>query len=78
MLTFDERPGKRAMKRVDADVLGILLIDVQPFFLEGWMAGAWEPFMRRIEHLLGLATAYIHAATDCHLRAAGRAQGMAA
>jgi nicotinamidase-related amidase len=45
-------------KRVDPRSIGILLIDVQPFFLEGWMAGAFEPFMARIEHLLGLATAY--------------------
>ena len=45
-------------KRVDPESIGILLIDVQPFFLEGWMAGAFEPFMARIEHLLGLATAY--------------------
>ncbi|HET9659833.1 MAG TPA: isochorismatase family protein [Thermomicrobiales bacterium] len=46
------------VKRVDPDSIGILLIDVQPFFLEGWMAGAFEPFMARVEHLLGLATAY--------------------
>lgn len=44
------------MKRVDPASIGILLIDVQPVFLEGWMAGAFEPFMTRIEHLLGLAT----------------------
>ena len=46
------------MKRVDPNSIGVLLIDVQPFFLEGWMAGAFEPFMARVEHLLGLATAY--------------------
>jgi nicotinamidase-related amidase len=46
------------MKRVDPGTIGVLLIDVQPFFLEGWMAGAFEPFMARIEHLLALATAY--------------------
>ncbi len=46
------------MKRVDPTSIGVLLIDVQPFFLEGWMAGAFEPFMARIEHLLGLAAAY--------------------
>jgi len=46
------------MKRVDPTSIGVLLIDVQPFFLEGWMAGAFEPFMARIEHLLGLATVY--------------------
>lgn len=45
-------------KRVDPASIGILLIDVQPFFLEGWMAGAFEPFMARVEHLLGLSTAY--------------------
>lgn len=46
------------MKRVEPESIGVLLIDVQPFFLEGWMAGAFEPFMARIEHLLGLARAY--------------------
>jgi nicotinamidase-related amidase len=46
------------MKRVDPTSVGILLIDVQPFFLEGWMAGSFEPFITRVEHLLGLATAY--------------------
>lgn len=44
--------------RVDPESIGVLLIDVQPFFLEGWMAGAFEPFMVRVEHLLGLANAY--------------------
>jgi nicotinamidase-related amidase len=46
------------VKRVDPAAIGILLIDVQPFFLEGWMAGAFEPLMARVEHLLGLASAY--------------------
>ncbi len=46
------------VNRVDPNSIGVLLIDVQPFFLEGWMAGAFEPFMARVEHLLGLATAY--------------------
>jgi nicotinamidase-related amidase len=46
------------MQRVEPGSIGVLLIDVQPFFLEGWMAGAFEPFMTRVEHLLGLATAY--------------------
>ena len=46
------------MKRVDPASIGVLLIDVQPFFLEGWMAGSFEPFMTRIEHLLGVASAY--------------------
>lgn len=45
-------------KRVEPHSVGILLIDVQPFFLEGWMAGAFEPFMARVEHLLGIASAY--------------------
>jgi nicotinamidase-related amidase len=49
---------ERVMKRVEPGSIGVLLIDVQPFFLEGWMAGAFEPFMARVEHLLGLATAY--------------------
>lgn len=51
---MDERTQ---IKRVDPGSIGVLLIDVQPFFLEGWMAGAYEPFITRIEHLLGLTNA---------------------
>ncbi|HEY7033220.1 MAG TPA: isochorismatase family protein [Thermomicrobiales bacterium] len=40
------------------DDLAILVIDVQPSFLDGWMAGASEPLLARLEYLLGLATAY--------------------
>jgi nicotinamidase-related amidase len=43
---------------VRADDLAILVIDVQPFFLDGWMAGASEPLLARLEFLLGLATVY--------------------
>jgi nicotinamidase-related amidase len=43
---------------VNADDLAIVLIDVQPFFLEGWMSGETEPLMARLEFLLALATVY--------------------
>lgn len=43
---------------VRADDLAIVVIDVQPFFLEGWMAGEVEPLMSRLEFLLALATVY--------------------
>lgn len=42
----------------NADDLAIVVIDVQPFFLEGWMAGAAEPLLARLEFLLALATVY--------------------
>jgi len=41
-----------------ADDLAIVVIDVQPFFLEGWMAGETEPLLARLEFLLALATVY--------------------
>jgi nicotinamidase-related amidase len=41
-----------------AEDLAILVIDVQPYFLDGWMAGASEPLLARLEYLLGLATVY--------------------
>lgn len=40
------------------DDLAIVVIDVQPGFLDGWMAGPSEPVLARIELLLGLATVY--------------------
>ena len=40
------------------DDLAILVIDVQPYFLDGWMAGNSEPLLARLTHLFGLATAY--------------------
>ena len=43
---------------VDADDLAIVIIDVQPYFLDGWMAGESEPLFARLEFLLGLATVY--------------------
>src|SRR4051794_37021334 len=43
---------------VRPDDLAILVIDVQPFFLDGWMAGASEPLLARLEFLLGLVTVY--------------------
>ena len=41
-----------------ADDLAIVVIDVQPFFLNGWMAGPTEPLLARLEYLLGLATVF--------------------
>ena len=43
---------------VDPDDLAIVVIDVQPYFLEGWMAGAVEPLLTRLEFLFALATVY--------------------
>lgn len=43
---------------VRKDDLAILVIDVQPYFLEGWMDGAVEPLLARLEFLLGIATVY--------------------
>jgi nicotinamidase-related amidase len=43
---------------VDPDQLAIVVIDVQPGFLDGWMAGTSEPVLARIELLFGLATVY--------------------
>ena len=43
---------------VDPDDLAIVVIDVQPYFLDGWMAGAIEPLLARLEFLFALATVY--------------------
>jgi nicotinamidase-related amidase len=43
---------------VDPSDLAIVVIDVQPYFLDGWMAGASEPLLARLEFLLALATVY--------------------
>ncbi len=43
---------------VNADDLAIVVIDVQPFFLDGWMVGESEPLLARLEFLLALATVY--------------------
>ncbi|HEX5498508.1 MAG TPA: hypothetical protein VFX03_04740, partial [Thermomicrobiales bacterium] len=48
MMTLATRP----------DALALLIIDVQPYFLDGWMAGASEPLLARLEYLLALATVY--------------------
>ena len=37
------------------DNAAILLIDVQPFFLDGWMAGSADALLTRIEYLLAIA-----------------------
>lgn len=42
----------------NASELAIIVIDVQPFFLDGWMAGETEALLARLEFLLGLATVY--------------------
>lgn len=47
--------------RIRADDLAVVVIDVQPFFLEGWMAGGAGgagALLARLTMLLGLATAY--------------------
>ena len=43
---------------VALDDLAIVVIDVQPYFLEGWMAGESEPLLARLEFLFALATVY--------------------
>ena len=43
---------------VNGDDLAIVVIDVQPYFLDGWMAGPTEPLLARLEYLLGLATVF--------------------
>jgi nicotinamidase-related amidase len=43
---------------VQPEQLAILVVDVQPYFLDGWMAGESEPLLARLEYLLGLATVY--------------------
>jgi nicotinamidase-related amidase len=43
---------------VRQDDLAILVIDVQPFFLDGWMDGVSEPLLARLEFLLGIAAVY--------------------
>lgn len=44
--------------RPRSDELAVLLIDIQEFFLDGWMAGLSEPLLTRSEFLLGLANVY--------------------
>ena len=43
---------------VNANDLALVIIDVQPFFLDGWMAGETESLMSRLEFLLALSTVY--------------------
>ena len=43
---------------VDPRDLAIVVIDVQPYFLNGWMAGEAEPLLARLEFLFALATVY--------------------
>ena len=43
---------------VDPEDLAIVVIDVQPYFLNDWMAGESEPLLSRMEFLFALATVY--------------------
>jgi nicotinamidase-related amidase len=43
---------------IDPNDLAIVVIDVQPYFLDGWMAGESEPLLTRLEFLFALATVY--------------------
>jgi nicotinamidase-related amidase len=43
---------------IDPDDLAVVVIDVQPYFLDGWMAGSAEPLLARLEFLFALATVY--------------------
>jgi nicotinamidase-related amidase len=43
---------------VDPTDLAIVVIDVQPYFLDGWMSGESEPLLTRLEFLFALATVY--------------------
>ena len=43
---------------VDPNDLAIVVIDVQPYFLEGWMAAESEPLLARLKFLFALATVY--------------------
>ena len=43
---------------IDPSDLVIVVIDVQPYFLDGWMAGESEPLLARLEFLFALATVY--------------------
>jgi nicotinamidase-related amidase len=43
---------------ISASDLAIVVIDVQPYFLEGWMAGETDVLLARLEFLLALATVY--------------------
>ena len=43
---------------VDPYDLAIVVIDVQPYFLDGWMSGQSEPLLARLEFLFALATVY--------------------
>src|SRR5918992_331105 len=55
---------KRVMERSTMSRLRLmvdpsdLVIVVQPFFLNGWMAGQSEPLLARLEFLFALATVY--------------------
>src|SRR5215211_3447177 len=48
----------RSRLMVEPNDLAIVVIDVQPYFLDGWMAGESEPLLTRLEFLFALATVY--------------------
>ncbi len=48
----------RSRLMVDPGDLAIIVIDVQPYFLDGWMAVQSEPLLARLEFLFALATVY--------------------
>ena len=48
----------RSRTMVDPNELAIVVIDVQPYFLDGWMAGESEPLLARLEFLFALASVY--------------------
>jgi nicotinamidase-related amidase len=41
------------------ETTAVLVIDVQPFFLDGWMTGDGEALLARLEYLLGIC--HVHA-----------------
>lgn len=43
---------------VRGDDVAIVVIDVQPYFLEGWMDGPVEPLLQRLQLLFGVAVVY--------------------
>ena len=61
---------------VQPDDLAIVVIDVQPGFLDGWMTGSSEPVLARVGPLW--PGDRLRSAAAGHLRATRRAEGLAA
>jgi nicotinamidase-related amidase len=53
-----EKGRSLSTSTVASDDLAIIVIDVQPFFLDGWMAGETNALLSRLEFLLALSTVY--------------------